>query len=285
MPPRRARRRPLVRPPSARRLTAAVTLAAVLLCQLPPPAVGTTVNGAKDRTAPFPCLDRPCGCATAAGCWERCCCFTHAQKLAWADANGVTAPANYAACAGSGPNRPGEADDGAFAEEADGMFNSLIPRPPAWCRDGLSNTVIVGERTLGAGGPDAPAGAEPPDPQCSMALVLPPTNVTETNCLLNTPPGAEPAGTNRFVASRGRIWAGQAFENTQYNHALPPNGERFDCYFWVSRGLMAARSFHPGGVNVAPGDGSARFVAETVNLDTWRAVGSANGGEVPDEAF
>ena len=160
-------------------------------------------------------------------------------------------PTNDAACAGSGLNRPGEADDGAFAEEADGMFNSLIPRPPAWCRDGLSNTVIVGERTLVAGGPDDPAGAGPPDPQRYITLVLPPANVTETNCLLNTPPGAGPAGTNRFGASRGRIGAGQAFENTQYNYALPPNGERFDCHFRVSRGLMAARSFHPGGVNVA----------------------------------
>jgi hypothetical protein len=27
------------------------------------------------------------------------------------------------------------------------------------------------------------------------------------------------------------------------------------------------------------GDGSARFVAETVDLNTWRALGSRNGNE------
>jgi prepilin-type N-terminal cleavage/methylation domain-containing protein/prepilin-type processing-associated H-X9-DG protein len=48
---------------------------------------------------------------------------------------------------------------------------------------------------------------------------------------------------------------------------------------------VAARSNHSGGVNVLFGDGSVRFVAETVNLDTWRALGSMSGGEVPGEAL
>jgi prepilin-type processing-associated H-X9-DG protein len=41
-----------------------------------------------------------------------------------------------------------------------------------------------------------------------------------------------------------------------------------------------ARSRHPGGVNVGLCDGSVRLVSETVNLDTWRALGSRNGNEV-----
>lgn len=43
---------------------------------------------------------------------------------------------------------------------------------------------------------------------------------------------------------------------------------------------VTARSFHPGGVNVLFGDGSARFVKDTVNGATWRALGTVNGGEV-----
>lgn len=45
--------------------------------------------------------------------------------------------------------------------------------------------------------------------------------------------------------------------------------------------MMAARSIHTGGgVNVAMCDGSCRFVANNISIVTWRALGSANGGEV-----
>jgi len=42
---------------------------------------------------------------------------------------------------------------------------------------------------------------------------------------------------------------------------------------------QAARSNHTGGVNVALGDGSVRFVSETVSIAIWRAAGSSRGGE------
>jgi hypothetical protein len=38
-------------------------------------------------------------------------------------------------------------------------------------------------------------------------------------------------------------------------------------------------SYHPGGCNVALSDGSTRFVGETIEIDTWRAVGSRGGRE------
>ena len=41
-----------------------------------------------------------------------------------------------------------------------------------------------------------------------------------------------------------------------------------------------ARSFHPGGVNALFGDGSVRFVKETINGLTWRALGTVGGGEL-----
>lgn len=44
--------------------------------------------------------------------------------------------------------------------------------------------------------------------------------------------------------------------------------------------VVAPRSWHPGGVNVALTDGSVRFVAETVNLTVWRGLGTRSGGEV-----
>jgi prepilin-type N-terminal cleavage/methylation domain-containing protein/prepilin-type processing-associated H-X9-DG protein len=49
--------------------------------------------------------------------------------------------------------------------------------------------------------------------------------------------------------------------------------------------VAAARSRHAGGVNASLCDGSVRFVRNTVSLNTWMALGTANGGEVIGEDF
>lgn len=41
----------------------------------------------------------------------------------------------------------------------------------------------------------------------------------------------------------------------------------------------AARSRHPGGVQCTLTDGSVRFITNSIALDTWRALGTAAGGE------
>jgi prepilin-type processing-associated H-X9-DG protein len=43
---------------------------------------------------------------------------------------------------------------------------------------------------------------------------------------------------------------------------------------------VTARSHHPGGVNVGLTDGSVRFMSQTIELSTWRSLGSRSGGEV-----
>jgi prepilin-type N-terminal cleavage/methylation domain-containing protein/prepilin-type processing-associated H-X9-DG protein len=45
--------------------------------------------------------------------------------------------------------------------------------------------------------------------------------------------------------------------------------------------LTAARSRHAGGVNTAFCDGSVHFIADYVSANTWRALGSMNGGDQP----
>ncbi len=45
----------------------------------------------------------------------------------------------------------------------------------------------------------------------------------------------------------------------------------------------AARSRHPGGVNVIMADCSLRFVTNDIALDLWRAMGTMNGSEVISE--
>ena len=43
---------------------------------------------------------------------------------------------------------------------------------------------------------------------------------------------------------------------------------------------VTSRSYHSGGVNSVMLDGSARFVSETINVASWRALGTRSGGEV-----
>jgi prepilin-type N-terminal cleavage/methylation domain-containing protein/prepilin-type processing-associated H-X9-DG protein len=52
------------------------------------------------------------------------------------------------------------------------------------------------------------------------------------------------------------------------------------CNHNASHYQKAARSRHPGGVNVLFGDGSVRFLASSIAPGTWRALGTMNGGEV-----
>ena len=47
----------------------------------------------------------------------------------------------------------------------------------------------------------------------------------------------------------------------------------------------AARSAHSGGVNAALGDGSVRFFRDDIQLATWQALATRNGGDVPGSDF
>ena len=45
-------------------------------------------------------------------------------------------------------------------------------------------------------------------------------------------------------------------------------------------GAVTSRSYHPGGVNALSADGSVKFIKNTINWQTWRALGTVAGGEV-----
>ncbi|HWB13882.1 MAG TPA: hypothetical protein VG826_31940 [Pirellulales bacterium] len=47
------------------------------------------IGRVKDRSVPFPCMDRSCGCHDAADCKKHCCCFSSEEKLAWSTEHGV----------------------------------------------------------------------------------------------------------------------------------------------------------------------------------------------------
>jgi prepilin-type N-terminal cleavage/methylation domain-containing protein/prepilin-type processing-associated H-X9-DG protein len=43
--------------------------------------------------------------------------------------------------------------------------------------------------------------------------------------------------------------------------------------------IIAARSYHAGGINAGLADGSVRFVSDSINIDNWRAAATADGSE------
>jgi prepilin-type N-terminal cleavage/methylation domain-containing protein/prepilin-type processing-associated H-X9-DG protein len=98
--------------------------------------------------------------------------------------------------------------------------------------------------------------------------------------------------------SRGDIWSEGTKCGYMFTAATAPNSlipDQLDgtggCPYALSkppcfaatgaqREFNAARSYHPGGVNVLFSDGSVKFVKDTVNLATWRALSSMSGGEI-----
>jgi len=67
-----------------------------------------------------------------------------------------------------------------------------------------------------------------------------------------------------------------------YMQVLPIN--RANCHLMGGEGhgamLTSPSSQHPGGVQVLMGDGSVRFMNETVDLSVWWGLGTRDGGEV-----
>ena len=191
----------------------------------------------------------------------------------------TTGPVNYVACTGSGATA-GAAPYGS-PWDADGIFRAGVNGSFAEITDGLSNTAAFSESTLGEG-PLMATGLIPGDPQRVYASVAPPLS----------PDRCDAASLWNVQQPRGYLWASGEIRCASYNHFYPPNGPKYDCVANLSTpgpqqytavGFRAARSNHPGGVNLLLADGSVRFVANGIRLDTWKALSTRAGGEGIDD--
>ena len=91
----------------AGRLMVLAVATGVVFAFIPVPASRPKHEG-KDKSRPFPCQDRPCGCGSADQCWKQCCCFTNSEKVAWAQANSVSVPDEVIAAAKTERPKPKE---------------------------------------------------------------------------------------------------------------------------------------------------------------------------------
>ena len=72
----------------------------------------------------------------------------------------------------------------------------------------------------------------------------------------------------------------KTYDQIEGGFCLYPNATNPPCVNVNLTSFCAARSFHPGGVNAAMGDGSVKFMKDSIAVNVWRALGSINGGEV-----
>jgi prepilin-type processing-associated H-X9-DG protein len=79
--------------------------------------------------------------------------------------------------------------------------------------------------------------------------------------------------------NRGGSWIWANATVNGFCAALPPNSPEPDSTAH-GLGFLSARSNFSGGVNVCFGDGSVRFVRDSINITTWRALATRSGGEV-----
>jgi prepilin-type N-terminal cleavage/methylation domain-containing protein/prepilin-type processing-associated H-X9-DG protein len=137
--------------------------------------------------------------------------------------------------------------------------------------DGTSNTAAFSEHVIGdfsnsiatdISDSFAP-GTHPLNSDDAYTMCLA-TNVNDLN--------------NQGYSNVGAPWIYGYHSTTSYWHSGPPNSR--SCMFPPRRISTTANSRHPGGVNLCLADGSVRFIKSTVNLQSWRALGTRNLGEV-----
>lgn len=190
-----------------------------------------------------------------------------------------------------GPNaycHDGSAPDSLVPEGGGGMFPGLRAVSPRDLTDGASQTVGFSERIMGSGASGA-FSRRNDIWFTGVALIHFPGTSDEMARVCDA------LTTNSPVSSAlaGRRWIVGSLHETLYNHVTAPNSRVPDCGVSESlsdEGIMlsggvAARSAHPGGVNVLMMDGGVRFIGNGVQLQVWRALASRAGGEVLGSPF
>ncbi len=166
--------------------------------------------------------------------------------------------------------------------------------------DGTSNTAMWSEHLMGINDPGSSNGnlVLRSDPKAVRAMFSLAISLTHddpvnggTSALAFAQQCANIPGTTQSVGTRnvGCHWnlgLAYALPNNAYTHVNAPNSPRCtysnseDNQYWCGTMCSAApTSNHSGGVNVCFADGSVKFIKNSINLQTWWALGSRNLSE------
>ncbi|WP_165221396.1 DUF1559 domain-containing protein [Aquisphaera insulae] len=179
------------------------------------------------------------------------------------------AQTNYMADMGSGIVWQAPIGPNAGLPAPNGVFHGDSATKFAAITDGLSNTAFFSERIMA----DGNNGIVSPIADVFFSP-LAPTDV-ETAYQMCQAVDIRDLHT-QFPLFMGAPWlCGQHI----FTHASTPNS-RSCGFFTALRAVMPPSSYHPGGVNVLVGDGSVKFVKNSIDRQVWRAFGTISGGEV-----
>ena len=144
--------------------------------------------------------------------------------------------------------------------------------------DGTSNTLAFAEVANGVGGNPI---MRDPRRDCYNGGNIPTTSFAAARSYL--------LGLNWKTAGtlgwnwRGYPWREGSIWRNGFNTLLTPNKPCYRPNIGGNEGwwklVTPASSYHANGVNVCMGDGSVRFVTDSIDPDAWLAAGSRNGGE------
>lgn len=185
---------------------------------------------------------------------------------------------NYRACAGSEFGRTLNNNNPDAVELNNGIFLTNKAIRLAQVTDGASHTALFSE-TIRGDADDRRIEIE------SDIFRIPNNNSTDSTAGVYAAAMAlnlgSMVGSEKQNSHAGRNWINGNYMTTRYNHVMPPNT------FSVTRantpnnrgGAVTASSRHVNGVNLTLADGSVRFVHDEIDLTTWRALASRDGGE------
>jgi prepilin-type N-terminal cleavage/methylation domain-containing protein len=151
--------------------------------------------------------------------------------------------------------------------------------------DGTSNTIGMGETLCGSNGSGAPRSGDWRYDGISNDS----WNPLSFPSLATVQSWAAPCNTVPFTGGTNTGGAGAAWFKgspgyTLFNELLPPNSPLVNCSDHCNgcdadgASLIAARSYHTGGVQVLLMDGAVRFIADGINYPTWQALGGRQDG-------
>jgi prepilin-type N-terminal cleavage/methylation domain-containing protein len=139
--------------------------------------------------------------------------------------------------------------------------------------DGLSKTAFFSEKIRGRG---------EPDPRVDM-FVIP--HQTSLDATFQTCTNLDISTATPLTSKWGWSWVMGENCCTLYNHVSPPNtntcgGTGFPGSMTNMAMQVPPSSWHTGGVMIMMGDTSVHFLAESVDLFVWRALGTRASGEI-----